>query len=95
MIVTTESNLFANLPQLKTKKNWPVWKFQVMHALKAAEQWEFALGTADHERQGYKAKEEKAFYTVHRPEERSSCDELQDHQKAMGHAVLTVWEKDC
>ena len=65
MTATTEnSRFFANIPQLKTEKDWPVWKFQVTHALKAAEQWEFATGTADPECAGHAAKQEKAFYSI-------------------------------
>ena len=45
-MATTDRKLFANIPQLKTEKDWPVRKFQVTHALKAAEQWQFAEGTA-------------------------------------------------
>ena len=55
---------FVNIPQLKSEKDWPVWKFQVTHALKAAEQWEFAIGTADPEREGHETKEEKVFYSI-------------------------------
>ena len=52
------------MSQLKTEKDWPVWKFQVTHALKAAEQWEYAQGKADRTRAEYQAKEEKAFYSI-------------------------------
>ena len=55
---------FANIPQLKDEKDWPVWKFQVTHALKAAEQWEFAERTADDQRRDYESKKQKAFYLI-------------------------------
>lgn len=72
--MTTDGKLFANIPRQKTKKDWPVWKFQVTHALKAAEQWEFATGTADASSDGYAAKQEKAFYSIHLQQ----LDELAD-----------------
>ena len=56
--------MFANIPQLKDEKDWPVWKFQVTHALKAAEQWEFAEGTADDQKRDYESKKQKAFYSI-------------------------------
>ena len=63
-MATTDGKLFANIPQLRTEKDWPVWKFQVTHALKATEQWEFATGTADAEAEGYAARQEKVFYSI-------------------------------
>ena len=62
--MATDGKLFANIPQLRTEKDWPVWKFQVTHALKASEQWEFATGAADAGADGYAAKQEKAFYSI-------------------------------
>ena len=63
-MATASEKLFANIPQLKDEKDWPVWKFQVTHALKAAEQWEFAEGTADDQRRDYESKKQKAFYSI-------------------------------
>ena len=63
-MATTTDKFFAQIPQLNNEKDWPVWKFQVTHALKAAEQWEFATGTADHGRQGYETKKQKAFHSI-------------------------------
>ena len=59
---TTTNKFFAQIPQLNNEKDWPVWKFEVTHALMAAEQWEFAMETADRGRQGYKNKKQKAFW---------------------------------
>ena len=56
--------IFVNIPQLMSKKNWLVWKFQVQHALKAASQWEFITGTANAEAEGYESKKQKVFYSV-------------------------------
>uniref|UniRef100_A0A1X7SUF9 Uncharacterized protein n=1 Tax=Amphimedon queenslandica TaxID=400682 RepID=A0A1X7SUF9_AMPQE len=63
-MATTTDKFFAQIPQLNDEKDWPVWKFQVTHALKAAEQWEFATGTADRGRQGYETKKQKAFHSI-------------------------------
>ena len=63
-MATATEKLFTNIPQLKDEKDWPVWKFQVTHALKAAEQWEFAVGTADDQRRDYESKKQKAFYSI-------------------------------
>uniref|UniRef100_A0A1X7UPX5 DUF4219 domain-containing protein n=1 Tax=Amphimedon queenslandica TaxID=400682 RepID=A0A1X7UPX5_AMPQE len=63
-MAATNHKLFSNIPQLNTEKDWPVWTFQVTHALKAADQWEFVTGRADHTRQNYKSKKQKAFYSI-------------------------------
>ena len=76
--LATDGKLFANIPQLRTEKDWPVWKFQVTHALKASEQWEFATGAADAGADGYARESLLLYPAVHWPEERASCDELQD-----------------
>jgi hypothetical protein len=62
--MTASDKLFVNIPQLNSEKDWPVWKFQITHALKAAKQWEFATGTADPESAGYEIKKEKVFYSI-------------------------------
>ena len=62
--MAASDKLFTNLPQLKTERDWPWWKFQVTHALKAAEQWEYAKGEANATRADYQAKEEKTFYSI-------------------------------
>ena len=46
-MATVNEKLFMNIPQLKSEKDWLVWKFQVMHALKAADQWVYVTETAD------------------------------------------------
>ena len=55
--MATESvdKLFANIPHLKSERDWLVWKFQVMHALYAADLWghitETVEGATDFQRQ--------------------------------------------
>ena len=39
-------------------------EFQVIHALKAAEYWDFVTGNADPASQGYDSKKQKAFSSV-------------------------------
>ena len=59
--------LFSNIPQLNTEKDWPVLKFHVTHALKAADQWEFITGEADLSTQGYESKKQRLsiqYYSV-------------------------------
>ena len=56
--------IFANISQLKSEKDWPVWKFQVIHALKAAEYLDFVTGNTDPASQGYDSKKQKAFSSV-------------------------------
>jgi hypothetical protein len=59
--MSSNDRLFGNIPQLNSDKDWQVWKFQVIHALKAASQWEFIVGTADATAQGYLANQ---FYSI-------------------------------
>ena len=54
--MAASDKMLCNIPQLNTEKDWPVWKFQVTHALKAADQWEFVTGEADTLRQGHESK---------------------------------------
>ena len=68
--------IFTNISPLKSEKNWPVWKFQVMPALKAAEYWDFVTGNADPTSQGYGSKKQKAFSSMYWSEEHSGHDEL-------------------
>ena len=56
--------IFVNIPQLTSEMAWLVWKFQVQHMLKAADQWEFITGTANEEAEGYQSKKQKVFYSV-------------------------------
>ena len=51
-----------NIPQLKNEKDWLVWKFQVQHAPKAADQWQFVIGMANAD--DYESKKQKAFYSI-------------------------------
>ena len=53
-----------NKPQLKNEKDWLVWKFQVQHALKAADQWQFMTGMANADTDDYESKKQKAFYSI-------------------------------
>ena len=64
MMAVATDKIFANISPLKSEKDWPVWKFQVMHALKAAEYWDFVTGDADTGSQGYESKKQKAFSSV-------------------------------
>ena len=59
-----QEKVFVTIPQLKSEKDWLVWKFQVQHALKAADQWQFVMGIADAEQEGYESKKKKAFYSA-------------------------------
>ena len=63
-MATSHEKIFANVPQLTSKKDWLVWKFQVQHALKAAGQWEFITETVNAEAEDYESKKQKAFYSV-------------------------------
>ena len=45
-----------NIPQLKNEKYWLVWKLQVQRALKAADHWQFVIGTANTDTDGYESK---------------------------------------
>ena len=50
--------------QLKSEKDWLVWKFQVMHAMKAAGLWDCVTRTANREGAENASAEQKAFYFV-------------------------------
>ena len=63
-MATPHDKVLVNIPQLKNEKDWLVWKFQVKHALKAAEQWDHVTGTANTEAGDYESKKQKAFYSV-------------------------------
>ena len=64
-MATVNEKLFMNIPQLKSEKDWLVWKFQVMHALKAADQWVYVTETADPTRvRDYESRQQKAFYSI-------------------------------
>lgn len=61
MAVASVEKLFVNIPQLKSEKDWLVWKFQVMHALKAADLWDYVTGTIERYVQ---KQQQKAFYCI-------------------------------
>ena len=63
-MATTHDKLLVSISQLKNEKDWLVWKFQVTHALKAADQWDYVTGTANTEGGDYESKKQKAFYSV-------------------------------
>ena len=63
-MATTYEKLFVNISQLTSEKDWLVWKFQVKHALKAADQWNYVTGTADPKAADYESKKQKAYYSV-------------------------------
>ena len=45
MATVSIEKFFVNIPQLKSEKDWLVCKFQVMHALKAADLWGYVTET--------------------------------------------------
>ena len=47
MATASVDKLFANIPHLKSERDWLVWKFQVMHALKAADLWGYITETVE------------------------------------------------
>ena len=61
---TTHDKLLVSIPQLRSERDWLVWKFQVTHALKASDQWNHITGTANIEGTNYESKKQKAFYSV-------------------------------
>jgi len=64
MATTSFEKLFVNIPQLKSQKDWLVWKFQVTHALKAAGMWDRVTGTASREGADNLSQEQKVFYLI-------------------------------
>ena len=63
-MATPHDKILVSIPQLKSERDWLVWKFQVTHALKAADQWNHITGTANTEGADYESKKQKAFYSV-------------------------------
>ena len=63
-MATLQEKIFVNIPQLKNEKDWLVWKFQVQHALKAIDQWQFVIGTANTDADDYEIKKQKGFYSI-------------------------------
>ena len=61
MAAVAIEKLFINIPQLKSERDWLVWKFQVMHALKAADLWGYVTETVAKPRENQK---QKAFYCM-------------------------------
>ena len=55
-MATLQEKIFMNIPQLKNKNYWLVWKLQVQRALKAADHWQFVIGTANTDTDGYESK---------------------------------------
>ena len=53
MMATTQDRLLVSIPQLKSERDWLMWKFQVTHALKAAAQWDHVTSTANTEEADY------------------------------------------
>ena len=95
-MATTYEKLFVNISQLTSEKDWLVWKFQVKHALKAADQWNYVTGTADPEVADYESKNQKAFLlssTVHWTEIRANGDELSNPKGDVG-CTLSVLRMD-
>ena len=63
-MATAFEKLFVNIPQLKSEKDWLVWKFQVTHTMQAAGLWDRVTGTANREGAENASAEQKAFYLV-------------------------------
>ena len=61
MATASFEKLFVNIPQLKSEKDWLVWKFQVTHTMKAAGMWDRVTGTASRDNL---SSEQKAFYLI-------------------------------
>lgn len=61
MATAAIEKLFVNIPQLKSERDWLVWKFQVKHALKTAELWGYTDNTVEDPNEGQK---QKAFYCI-------------------------------
>ena len=59
MATVAVEKLFVNIPRLKSEKDWQVWKFQVTHALKAADLWGYVTKTVAEARE-----KQKAFYCI-------------------------------
>ena len=74
-MVTTHEKLSVNIPQLKSEKDWLVRKFQVKHAFKEADQWNYVTKTVNLETTDCESKKQKAIYSV-RAEVRAHADEL-------------------
>ena len=63
MATVSIEKLVVNIPQLKSEKDWQVWKFQVTHALKAAELWGYVYVTETVE-EPRDSQKQKAFYCI-------------------------------
>ena len=61
MATVAVEKLFVNISQLKSEKDWQVLKFQVTHALKAADLWGYVTGTVVEARENQK---QKVFYCI-------------------------------
>ena len=61
MATASVDKLFANIPHLKSERDWLVWKFQVMHALKAADLWGYNTETVEG---ATEIQRQKAFYCI-------------------------------
>ncbi len=61
MATVSIEKLVVNIPHLKSEKDWQVWKFQITHALKAADLWGYVTETVAEPRDSQK---QKAFYCI-------------------------------
>ena len=75
-MATSQEKIFMNILQLKNEKDWLVWKFQVQHTLKAADQYQFMIGTANADTDNYESKKHLLNSTVHRAEVYADGHEL-------------------
>ena len=60
-MATSIEKMFVNIPQLKSEREWLVWKFQVTHALKAAQLWGYVTETVE---EVNPVQKQKAFYCI-------------------------------
>ena len=79
--------LFTNIPQLKTEKNWPMWKF---HALKGC--WTVEIRWRNSCRWFFSQATESLLLhsTTYRSKKRASCDKLPDSKGTLGCAVQHI-----
>ena len=61
MVTASVDKLFANIPHLKSERDWLVWKFQVMHALKATDLWGYITETVEG---ATEIQRQKAFHCI-------------------------------
>ena len=96
-MATTHDKLLVSIPQLKSERDWLVWKFQVTHALKASDQWNHITGTANTEGTDYESKKQSLLlsFAMHWSEVCAHGDELSYAKRVVGRALSILCAKDC